>query len=540
MKRIASSLMIAPNTSPTKAAMAQATRCFAALLTLAFLFGGLTKHAAAQQSWEYSPYQLKVWVAVEPSPRLTDQFFPRVAETLKRRGKVIGRAAWAIEVDPAPVGAASDMLYYMDQLTDTQLIRADQSDKANTITVADKLYTVAILDQRYRYQVQVRELDMNTRVWGRKHVANVVQEEMLPDVVMNLIAKAFLPVMRIESIDDKDVVARVRSAGLLYKTPVCEIPTGALLQPVVRRNDRLGQPLKGGILVAPWTICQVLGYDGINAKLRMHAGKSNPLGVRKGVRTQRFAIMIRPSDEPTRLLLKSDVIGDPEPLVGYDLYEKDPLDREIPAVHLGKSDWRGAFVVEPTDKPFRLIYVRSGGKLMARMPTVPGHHAELVAFLRDDDRRLEAESYIRSVESEIMDQVVQRKLLERNIQKRLKAGKVDQAEEMVERFQELPKQVDMKDRLDTRQGQIAEGAVDRRTLRLVGQMFDRAEKLISEHISPSTLFTLQRQIQEATGGAPTPPTTVTPPSSGNGGGGNANGGAAPPAGGAAPPAGGGS
>ncbi len=243
-----------------------------------------------------------------------------------------------------------------------------------------------------------------------------------------------------------------------------------------------------------------MGYDKTNMKLRLHAGRRNPLGSRTGVRTKRYAILMRADGDATQVLLKSDVIGKPDPLVGYDFYEKDPFDKEIPAKYLGKSDWRGAFNITKTDKAFRLIYVRSGGKLMARMPTIPGYEDSIVAFMRDDDSRLEAEAYMRSVESEIMDQVVQRRLLESDILRRLKDGKVDVAGTLLERFQGLAKHTDMKDRLDSRQGEIAYGGVDRRTTRLIGMMFDRTEKLVNEHIKPATLLTLQRKVQEAKGG----------------------------------------
>jgi hypothetical protein len=480
----------------------------------ALVFASATTSVRAQKSWEYSPYDLRVWVALEPSPRLNDASYEQIAENLKRRGKIVGKATWKVVPSVAPQAVASDILYYMDQVTSKQLIEADDSGADDVISVADKVYIVAVTDERFRFRVVVRELDMHTRVWGRQFSAFVVSPDRVADSVTNLMTRAFLPVIRIEEINEKDLVARLRASGLIRGESLCMIPNGAVLQPVVRRNNRLGQPLRGGILVPPWTVCHMLGFETeevknaegeavqqntLNMKLRLHGGKSNPLGMRKGLRTKRYAVLIRPSGD-TRILLKSDVIGAPHALVGYDFYEKDPLDLKIPAKHLGKSDWRGAFDVTPDHKAFRLIYVRSGGKLMARMPTVPGQHNELVAFMRDDDRRLQAEAFVRSVESEIMDQVVQRKLLERDFQKRLDADRIDDAKTLLEQFQSLPKQTNLKDRLDSRKGEIIEvGVVDKRTERLIKQLFSRTEKLVAEHIDPTTLLQLQRLLLKKEG-----------------------------------------
>ncbi len=499
--------------------------------------------ANAQKSWEYSPYDLRVWVALEPSPRLSDANFDVIAKNLKRRGKIVGKAAWKVRPSLAPQTIASDILYYMDEVTPEQLIEADSAGKDDVISVADKVYLAAVTDERFRFRVVVRELDMHTRIWGRQFSANVVSPDRIADTVTNLMVRAFNPVIRIEEIIEKKkaVVARLRSSGLLVGDSICSIADGDVFQPVVRRNDRLGQPLRGGIVVPPWTVCHMLGFmtekqfeeltkeeeepeEGeeekaeetpeepteeeeeaanqltLNIKLWLHGGRSNPLGLRKGLRTQRYGVLIRPNGESTRILLKSDVIGAAHPLVGYDFYEKDPHDKKIPAKHLGKSDWRGAFDVKPNGSPFRLIYVRSGGKLMARMPTVPGQHPSVVAFMRDDDRRLQAESYVRSVESEIMDQVVQRKLLARDFQKRLDAGRTDDAKTVLERFQALPKQTNMKDRLDSRKGEIIEvGVVDPRTERLIKRLFGQTEKLVAEHIDPATLLKLQRALEEKKG-----------------------------------------
>ena len=64
--------------------------------------------AFGQQSWEYSPYRLRVWVAVDPSPRLSQRTYQEIEDTLKRRGAIIGKSAWDVQPSPAPVAVAGD------------------------------------------------------------------------------------------------------------------------------------------------------------------------------------------------------------------------------------------------------------------------------------------------------------------------------------------------------------------------------------------------------------------------------------------------
>ena len=62
---------------------------------------------------------------------------------------------------------------------------------------------------------------------------------------------------------------------------------------------------------------------------------------------------------------------------------------------VGRTNWNGILKVEPTEDPLRLLYVKNGGAILARLPLVPGLYSQVVADLSGDDIRLQAEAYIR-------------------------------------------------------------------------------------------------------------------------------------------------
>ncbi|MDP6443939.1 MAG: hypothetical protein QGG36_23275 [Pirellulaceae bacterium] len=455
----------------------------------------------AQVSWEFSPYAIRVWLAVDEQSQLSDAYVDQLREHLQIQAKVTFPAVWGLNAEVAPQAVRTDILRRPDVVTDEQVL-ASQS----ALVESDKLMIVGITGRRGSWRIAVRELDLHTRMWSRVFARGESQAASLKWTVLELIKEAFSPVARIESVDGKAVVARLRAGGLIRGSSLATIGLGDAMQPVVRRNDRLGEPLKGGITVAPWAICYVEEVAGTELKCTLHSGRSNILGSRNSVRLKRYGMLMRSQANATELRLvkfEQDVNAPKTELVGYDIYEKEinPEDPENARItHLGKSDWRGAIEIEDNGAPFRLLYVRNGGKLMARLPLKPGYQPTMLAEMRDDQNRLEAEAYIRSVESDLMDQVVLRRLLQTYVEKKIAEKDYDRAAQYLRQFQDLPRKSAIKANMNVRQGQIVDE--DRRTSRLISKLFNDTEEIVNQYLDPTVFLSLQTQLQNAKDGKP--------------------------------------
>lgn len=82
--------------------------------------------------------------------------------------------------------------------------------------------------------------------------------------------------------------------------------------------------------------------------------------------------------------------------------------------------------------PLYLYYVKSGDVLLARIPIVVGATPTVTATLPDDRRRLETEAYLKGLQSEILDLVVRRKILEARFRKAMTEGRTEAAKAVLD------------------------------------------------------------------------------------------------------------
>src|SRR4051812_17624680 len=92
-------------------------RCSAVLCGLAMIWAG--PRAATAQTWEYSPYNIRLWVAVEPTPQtigLADELGRQVARSARLTSGVV----WRVFPDAAPSGMQLDLLTGLEAMTAEQ------------------------------------------------------------------------------------------------------------------------------------------------------------------------------------------------------------------------------------------------------------------------------------------------------------------------------------------------------------------------------------------------------------------------------------
>lgn len=273
---------------------------------------------------------------------------------------------------------------------------------------------------------------------------------------------------------------------------------------MVRKNDRNDKPIMIGPL--DWSFLVTEKVERPRVEMGFYSGRTGGLQGRQNKRTFRIALKVKPAGKSTlvRLHAKGDVNA---PLIGYEFYQKELKSKKM--TFIGRTDWDGRLEVQQSEEPLRLLYVKNGGAVLARLPVVPGYTPFEVADLVGDDMRLHAEAYIRGVENAIVDLVAIRKLLAARVRLRLYKGQMKEAQELVELLRDQPTNERLADDMGKKQAIYlkALGSRNANQKRKIDDMFTTTREMLSKMITPKDIRELEEDLLRAkkNGGKLDPP-----------------------------------
>jgi hypothetical protein len=381
----------------------------------------------------------------------------------------------------------------------------------------DKLFLVQLGTNPRETVIRVREVDCRTRHLGPVIERRLRQSDRLAAETFSALVQSFAPLVRIESGEEKTLVTRLRAGGLILdpESPAY-VDTGDVLQPIVRRNDRLGKPTR--IDVVDWTFLEVTKRNETNPNLlecHVHSAMRSPIRGRGGSRREQYALGLRLTFPNTRIDVLAQVPSKETPyaLPGLEVYAKRPSTapppqtpeekvaeaKANPAELLGYTDWRGSYTVQPGDQPLRIVYLKNGGQLLRRLPIVPGLQPTHRIEVPDDDPRLMAEGFIRGFHGEIMDLVAQRKILEVRIRKRIEESKVEEATQLIAELRSLPSRSDMARRLDQAQNRQIKSP-NRFVQGHIDTMYGDTRTMLNQYLNPDLPNQLNAELNKVAGG----------------------------------------
>jgi hypothetical protein len=162
--------------------------------------------------------------------------------------------------------------------------------------------------------------------------------------------------------------------------------------------------------------------------------------------------------------------------------------------------------------PLLQIYVKSGDRVSARLPFVPGLVGTEVAELNDDSLQLQAESMVRGFQGEILDLVGQRNLLSARVRLHISQGQLDQAAKRMDQLRGLKDFNQMNDQLSLVQRNILErldaGGV-RSAQTQIDRMFkstrDLLQKFLQDQIVTETDDALRQAVAAGASGGSSGP-----------------------------------
>ena len=460
----------------------------AALVATTILACLAVRTAAAQSVWELTPYRVQVLLASEQSPELPAEFDALLGGELSDRSDAVVGAPWELSVAPCPDPLRHTLLAGAETIAlDALPPESLEGDKVMLLTIAPLVTG---------YEVTARELDVHTRRWSAPVRELAWQRAKLRDAAFRAMCRAFAPLTRIVDVDSqsKSATLRVRGGALVARDPqladVFHGAPGELFLPLVRYNDREGNPRR--IVSVPWTYLSVQSTAGANVECRIETGLRTPLSGRVRGRVERLALGVVAPHSSTQLVLQSRT--DPKQvLAGYDVYNQAI---DSPATEwLGRTDREGCLTVAPGGTLPRLLVIKHGGILLARLPVVPGLEPTLDAQVADDDQRLEAEGYVSGLQDELIDLVTRRQLLLVRARKKLSENDLDEANALTQQLLQLK----TREQFGRELAQAKEKTVtrDKAVQQQIDAMFTQVHKLLAQYLDPKPVDDLVDQLARA-------------------------------------------
>ena len=444
----------------------------------------------AQSYWEMTPYKIAVELAIDPKLPPGSQLSKDLPPAIVERADNFVGAAWQLSITLARGERRERIITAMDQLS--------TSDSGNPPDGGDKVVVLALTAAPDGYHVQAREFDLRTQTWGG--VANqIVQDRrLIPDAAFSVLWQAFAPVAQIDVDAERNVVLRPRAGGLPFRdTTLQMVHVGDLFQPVIRKVDRKGKSSSTSIQPMPWTYLVVEKLVGMQAFCKTHSGLRQSLSSRRRGQSEQLAIAVRPLRSSTRLT----VLGrgkPPKPLPGYDVYAQVPGQKAVDLI--GRTDPNGQIDIPVADAPVRILYIKGGGMLLARLPMVPGLDRTATAEVADDDVRLALEGYLSAVSDNVIDVVARREILMARARSRMTSGKLDEAEKFFDELRRLPtrEQIALAILEEKNRNASSDPAVQAK----LNKLADETQKMLRRFLDPKPIDALRTELNQATKNPP--------------------------------------
>ena len=461
----------------------------------------------AQRAWESRPYQVAVWICHRGQPQF-DAAESKLIQDIETNCELMDASAWFVNAGTPPPHWRN-LLY--ENFENTKGFTGFESDPE--LKFYDKVMIVKLEQQGSETIVSVRENDLQTGQWGSIVRRSAGDNRHLGSIVSTGIANAFMPLTKIDRVDEKDKV-HIRARAL--EACICVTQTNetdAKVQPIscspvyVRENDYflpiIRKTDRSGDLVSldpiPFTFLTLDSLNGSSIVASIQSSQRAPLSQRKSKRSQKLAIVIRPVQSSSVLHLESQAKPKetPQPLEGYEVWARKPNDtKDIKSEFIGKTDWQGNVTIPPANPGLRLLYIKRGARALRKLPVIPGFKDRLVSQLPNDDTRLFAEGVINGYGNDIINLVVQRELLETDIDGALKNNKFEEAKTKMREYQDLETPADLKIRMSNEEVRLKSMTTDKREFDFISQMFNNLRQLLNSKVADSRAIEFQQQIQQ--------------------------------------------
>jgi hypothetical protein len=377
---------------------------------------------------------------------------------------------------------------------------ASQIDKPPVdipLTDLDKLVLITVQWNPEGYSLVAREYDTFVQRWGRPMRRQSRQPAALPEQIFALLCQAVAPLAHFEVVpnDDKHVNLRPRGAELM-RGASAEPWTrpGDVFLPIFRRTTRGGQLVENGIQPVPWTFIEVVESKDPQTTAIIHSGTRRPFGTRRQGRVDQVAIALRFDPAETTLRLRSRVSAK-KPLVGYEIFAQTDPGKPDALARLGATGRDGKLDVPPGKQQVRLLTIKNGGHLLARLPVVPGAQSEVEVPLPDDDAHLAAETALAALREDLVDVVARRNILMARVRQKIKSKDFDAAQKLLLEINELPGRAQFN--LELTNAERRTRSADPQIQRRIEQLFEGTLAALTQYLDTRPVNELSNELRAA-------------------------------------------
>lgn len=447
--------------------------------------------AAENSVWENSPYRVLAAIAVDDRERPQPGLEAALAKSIAERVEGSLRPLWKFEISVPDGGLGRRQCFALREIPWDELT-ADQ-------VANDKLLWLNVKTVPTGYELRSREFDVHVRRWGPVRQSFVQQASFLPEAAFELLKATFSPLALITPIEGNDAQVALSFKGSALQLPSGErlfVKAGDAYAPLLRRTDRSGKLLPGGVMPVPWTYLTLAESKDAGIVGEVQSGVRRPFGVAKRGLVEQVAISLGNTPAPTQVRFYARTDKN-QGLAGYEVFRAGPNGA---ADRLGATDRNGAITIAPTDEKIAMLMLRSDGQVLAKVPIVSGAGLQETP-IADNVTRLQAQAEAQVVREELIDLVARRAIIMGRIKSNLKKGKVKEAKELMDELDALPSPSVFGRTIDNAARRIPRSddpAVQKR----IDSLFTTTRKMLSRYLSTRPVTDLQVEVDDAVNGPP--------------------------------------
>ncbi len=447
---------------------------------------GPARLTSAQAAWELTPYRVAILLAADPSPPWSEALRADLGQQLLARVEAHIGPAWdARLVEP------DDELRRALLADPKALVPEHLPAVLRDLKHADKVFLVVVHSAPDGFDVIAREFDVRTAQLGIPVAAVARQAGKLCDACYWAVSRAFAPLARVVAVERDQVTLRVRAGTLAAMRPGAPtVQPQDVLRPVLRQVDRQGK--LRAVATVPWTFVTVDKVQQAEVIGTLYTGLRSALSSRRRGRVEQLALAVVAPDRPTVLRVVSRT-GTQRPLAGYDIFAHAPHEKRPQWV--GRTNRQGRLDISPAQPALRVLLIKHGDQVLARLPMVPGLEPELTAAIADDDGRLEGEGFVLGLEDELIDLVTQREVLMARARAKAAAGQFDEALRLLGQISALKSQEQFAREIAQQQRKIASD--DPAVQKAIDARFDQTQKLVRQYLDPAPVERLTAEVSKA-------------------------------------------
>jgi hypothetical protein len=442
---------------------------------------------ADDRGWEFQPYRIQAVLAIDAPGGMAEQLSHELPRYLHERVVAAIGPTWDFQLQLVTGSLRHTLL--------SGIAALEGAPSAEFPSEGDKLLVLSVRGTPYGYELTAREFDRTVERWGIPIERRSGQSEMIPEQLFALVWQTVAPVAQLElDPEDSNRVTLIPRGNKLWRSTSNApwVNPGDLFLPVLRRTTRGGELAKDGIQVVPWTYIESAEVDEGKVVGRIHSGNRNPLGARRRGRVEQLAIALRSEPGDTRLHLVSRTNPD-KSLAGYEVYAQDAADKSTTLI--GSTDDAGSILISAGPSPVKMLVIKHGGLLLARLPVVPGADREVTVPLPDDDVRLAAEARLAALREELVDVVVRRNILMARARQKIKDSDFPAAQTLLRAIDDLPGRSQFNLTLNTAARLLRSD--DPQIQRRIDQLFQATQTVLTQYLDTRPISELNEELRQA-------------------------------------------